>query len=464
MKQQTLKTEITLEGVGLHTGQKVALRVLPAKANHGLKFRRIDLEDAPAVLADVQNVISTNRSTTIGKGNVQISTVEHLLAALSANGISNASIELNGPEVPILDGSSAPFYQAILSAGVESQEEDLEPLVIEDPEYYVDEETGSEITLLPSDEFELTAMIDFDSEVVGLQYANYNSKVDFGKDIASARTFVFLHDLCLLLKHDLVKGGSLDNAVVFVEQLPEKSELQQIAQAFGEAEIKVEPGSILNKGGLHFENEPARHKLLDLIGDLSLVGAPIQGKVIIKKPGHTANVNLGKILKAKLRKQRKLRGIPKYDPSKDPIYNVTEIASKLPHRYPFLLVDKIIELSDKHVVGVKNVTFNEHFFQGHFPNNPVMPGVLQIEALAQTGGILALSTVPDPENWDTYFLKMNDVKFKKKVVPGDTLIFKMELLKPIRRGIVNMFGRAYVGDAIVSEGELTAQIVRRQVD
>jgi UDP-3-O-[3-hydroxymyristoyl] N-acetylglucosamine deacetylase/3-hydroxyacyl-[acyl-carrier-protein] dehydratase len=463
MNQCSLKKAVNVSGKGLHTGEIVNLVIKPAAANYGLRFQRMDLEGSPLIVADANNVSFTTRNTTIKKGNATVSTIEHLLSALYALGVDNALIEIDGPEVPIKDGSSTVFVEAILEAGIDDLKVEREVLVITSPIHYKDEETNSEISVLPADGFELTALIDFGSELLGMQYASYNGYTDYAKDVAPSRTFVFLHELTQLLQYDLVKGGGLDNAVVFVETIPEEEELKKIASSFGEEDVKVEAGGILNKGGLRFENEPARHKLLDMIGDLALVGKAIQGRIVVTKPGHTANVNLAKKLKALFRKQKKLKGIPKYDPTLSPIYDVVEITKKLPHRFPFLLIDKIIELSERHVVGIKNVTFNEGFFQGHFPDNPVMPGVLQIEAMAQTGGILALSTVPDPENWDTYFLKIDKAKFKKKVIPGDTLIFKLELLAPIRRGIVSMYGVAYVGENIVSEAELTAQIVRRPV-
>ncbi len=463
MNQQTLKESFTTSGKGLHTGKNVNLTILPAPINHGIKFKRIDLEGKPEILADALNVTSTVRNTTITKGQASVSTIEHLLSAFYALGIDNVLIEIDGPEVPIKDGSSIEYIHAIHKVGILEQDAEKEILIIRKPFHYLDEETGSEISVFPAKSLELTALIDFNSELLGLQYANYNGYTNYEKEVAPARTFVFLHELTQLIQYDLVKGGSLDNAVVFVEEVPEKQELDKIAASFGEENIKVEAGGILNKGGLKFENEPARHKLLDMIGDLALLGKQIHGRIVVTKPGHTANVNLAKKLKTLLREQKKLKGIPLYDPSKSPIYDVVEITKKLPHRFPFLLVDKIIELTEKQVVGVKNITFNEGFFQGHFPENPVMPGVLQIEAMAQTGGILALSTVEDPENWDTYFLKIDKAKFKRKVVPGDTLVFKLELLAPIRRGIVTMYGTAYVGNHIVSEAELTAQIVRRTV-
>jgi len=461
MKQTTIKKAVTLKGVGLHTGREVEMTFHPAPENHGYKFKRVDLENEPVIAADVNRVSSTLRGTTIKSGDAEVSTVEHTLSALSGLQIDNVLIEINGSEAPIMDGSAADFVKKISEAGIEELEAERVYFEIEEPLSFKDENSGAELLALPADDFQITTMIDFDSPVLGHQYASLESITDYSKEIAPSRTFVFLHELEKLLDQDLIKGGDFDNAIVIVDRLMNQEELAGLAKRLGKEHVKVEKEGVLNTTDLHFKNEPARHKLLDVIGDLALVGKPIKGKIITTKPGHRANIEFAKILKQKLVEKRKLKNKPKYDPTVDPIYDVVEIAKRLPHRYPFLLIDKITELSESHVVGIKNVTFNEHFFQGHFPNNPVMPGVLQIEAMAQTGGILALSTVPDPENWDTYFLKIDNVKFKYKVVPGDTIIFKMELLNPIRRGICHMQGTAYVGNRIVSEGELTAQIVKR---
>jgi UDP-3-O-[3-hydroxymyristoyl] N-acetylglucosamine deacetylase / 3-hydroxyacyl-[acyl-carrier-protein] dehydratase len=459
MKQQTISTPVTLEGVGLHTGKAATLRILPAGVHHGIKFKRTDLEGAPIVVAAVENVVSTNRSTTIAQKEVKVVTTEHLLAAFAGLQIDNALIEITGEEVPILDGSSLPFLNALQLAGIEEQDAEKDFLIIEEPFTFTDEASGATFMLAPSADFSLTTLIDFNSEVLGQQFATLEGMAAFEKSIAPARTFAFLHEIEFLLENNLIKGGDLDNAVVIVDKPLSEAAIQRLEEKTGKSGIAVKQG-VLNTTELRFGNEAARHKLLDVVGDLMLVGRPIQGKIIASKPGHTGNVALATQLKALYNKQRKLKGKPKYDPTQKPVYDINKIASMLPHRYPFLLVDKIIELTDTYVVGVKNVTFNEEFFQGHFPNNPVMPGVLQIEALAQTGGILALSMVEEPEKWDTYFLKIDNVKFKAKVVPGDTLIFKMELLSPIRRGIVHMKGTTYVGDILVSEGELTAQIVK----
>ncbi len=462
LKQKTIKAPITVKGVGLHTGKIVKMTFQPASVNHGYKFQRVDLVDQPIINADANRVVSTNRGTTLRSGEAQISTVEHVLAALVGSSVDNVLIEVDGPEIPIMDGSAIQFIKAIEKVGLEEQDAEREYFEITTPIAYKDEITGTELLALPSEKFEVTTMIDFNSPVLGQQYAALSSIDDFKKEIAPCRTFVFLHELEQLLNQNLIKGGDLDNAIVIVDRIVEQRELDELAQKIGKPSISVEKEGILNTTDLHFKNEPARHKLLDIVGDMSLVGKPIKGKIVATKPGHTANTHFAKILSKAYKEQRKLKGIPKYKPEQKSIYNVVEIAKRLPHRYPFLLVDKILELSEHHVVGMKNVTFNEHFFQGHFPNNPVMPGVLQIEAMAQTGGILALSTVPDPHNWDTYFLKIDNAKFKNKVVPGDTLIFKLELLSPIRRGICHMQATAYVGNKIASEAELIAQIVKRK--
>lgn len=464
MKQHTIKNPVTIEGIGLHTGKTVKMTMKPAPVNHGFKFQRVDLEAAPIISADVSKVVSTNRGTTIKNGEAQVSTVEHTLSALAGLSVDNVLIEIDGPEVPIVDGSALQFVQKIEEAGLEAQEADREYFEILEPLSYRDEVTGTELLALPSDHFEITTMIDFNSDILGHQYASLKDLADYKEQIAPSRTFVFLHELDQLLNQNLIKGGNLDNAIVIVDRLVKQDELDALAKRLERPSIRVEKEGLLNTTKLHFENEPARHKLLDVLGDLALVGKPIKGKIVATKPGHTANIEFAKLLKKQMQEQRKLKGKPKYDPNADPICDITGILACLPHRYPFVLVDKIIELSERHVVGIKNVTFNEHFFQGHFPNNPVFPGVLQMEALAQTGGILALNTVEDPDNWDTYFLKIDNCKFKNKVVPGDTLILKMELLAPIRRGICQMQGTAYVGNKIVSEGELTAQIIKRTND
>ncbi|MCK6691524.1 MAG: bifunctional UDP-3-O-[3-hydroxymyristoyl] N-acetylglucosamine deacetylase/3-hydroxyacyl-ACP dehydratase [Thermoanaerobaculia bacterium] len=464
MKQSTIKTPISVKGVGLHTGKPVTLTFKPAPVNHGYRFQRIDLPEQPVVPADVKLVASTNRGTTLRSGDAQVATVEHVLSALTGLNIDNVLMEIDGPEIPIMDGTSMPFVHALMEAGWQEQDAEREYFVVTEPISYKDEIMGIELLALPADSFEATVMIDFNSKVLGQQFAALHSMSEYVDEIANCRTFVFVHELEKLLEMGLIKGGDLNNAIVIADRRMDQSELDDLARKMGKQSIKIDSEGVLNTVKLHFQNEPARHKLLDVIGDLALIGKPIRGKIVATKPGHTANVEFAKILKKHLTEKRRLLGIPKSDPEKEPLYDVVQISQMLPHRFPFLLVDKIVELSETHVVGIKNVTMNEPFFQGHFPDNPIFPGVLQIEAMAQTGGILALNNVSDPGNWDTYFLKIDNTKFKAKVVPGDTLILKMELLEPIRRGIVHMQGTAYVGNKIVSEGELTAQIVRRNKD
>jgi len=461
MKQKTLRRQVSVSGIGLHTGNEVNLTFQPAPPNHGYKFQRIDLEGKPVISADVTRVVNTHRGTTLQLGEAQISTVEHVLSALSGMEIDNILIQVDGPEVPILDGSAKPYIDAFQSTGLEEQDAEREFFVINEAITYRDEESGTEIMGLPAEKFEVTTLIDFNSPVLGQQYAALEHIEDYPHEIAPNRTFVFLRELEALFDAGLIQGGDLNNAIVIVDRVMNDDEIKELAHKMGRPAVKVEKEGVLNTVDLHFQNEPARHKLLDVVGDVALLGAPIQGRIVATKPGHQANVEFTKILRKHYLEQKKLRGKPVYNPNEEPLFNTVQIARWLPHRYPMLLIDKIIELSDKHVVGVKNVTFNEHFFQGHFPNNPVMPGVLQIEAMAQTGGILALSTVEDPGNWDTYFLKIDNAKFKYKIVPGDTVLLKMELMAPIRRGICQMTGTAYVGNRIVSEAELTAQIVKR---
>lgn len=464
MKQCTLAMDCVFKGIGLHTGKIATMTVKPAPVNHGYRFQRIDLSESPVLAADVNRVISTNRGTTIKSGDVQVSTVEHILSALAGMGIDNALIEIDGPEVPIMDGSSKEFVSSFSKTGIQIQELDKEYLELLEPVAFKDELSGTELIAVPSDRFEVTAMIDFKSPILGQQFANLNDLSEFESEIAPCRTFVFLREIEKLANENLIKGGDLNNAIVIVDRMMTQSELDDLAKKLNKPSIKVEKEGILNTVELQFSNEAARHKILDIIGDLALVGKPIKAKIVANKPGHTANVEFAKLLKKKFTELRKLKGKPVYNPDEPALMDVEKIQSILPHRHPFLLIDKIIELDSQHVVGIKNITFTESCFQGHFPNNPIFPGVLQIEALAQTGGILAISQQPDPGNWDTYFIKIENTKFKAKVVPGDTLILKMELMSPIRRGIVQMWGTAYVGNKIVSEGELTAQIVRRDTN
>lgn len=463
MFQKTIRNKISLEGVGLHTGKQVKMTFLPAPENHGIKFQRIDTKNQVIIPADVSRVVSTNRGTAISSGVTVINTVEHALSALTGMGIDNVLIEIDGPEVPILDGSAKLFVEAIEEAGIVEQSEERNYFIVTEPISYKDEITGSEMIALPSEEFEITSLIDFGSPILGHQFAQLNNLKSYKKEIAPCRTFVFLHELEKLLEQDLIKGGDLDNAIVIADRAISQEELDILANKLGKPSITVEKEGVLNTLSLHFKNEPARHKLLDVIGDLSLLGRPIKGKIVASKPGHSVNVEFTKILKKHAMEQKKMKGRPVYDPDKEPIMTSEQIMARLPHRFPFLLVDKIIEMGENHVVGIKNISFTESCFQGHFPGNPVYPAVLQIEALAQTGGILCLSQMPDPENWDTYFIKIASAKFKAKVMPGDTLILKMELLEPIRRGICHMLGVAYVGNKIVSEADMTAQIVNRTI-
>jgi UDP-3-O-[3-hydroxymyristoyl] N-acetylglucosamine deacetylase/3-hydroxyacyl-[acyl-carrier-protein] dehydratase len=461
--QHTLQSEITISGVGLHTGLQVDMSLKPATPGFGIKFQRSDLPNKPIVKADVDFVSDTSRGTTLEHNGARISTVEHLLAALVGMGIDNILIDLNGPEVPIMDGSSQPFIEAIEQAGIQQQDAKKVYYSIDSNIYFYDEAKRVEMVALPSIDYKITTLIDFNSPVLGTQHAALKHIRDFKKDIGPCRTFCFLHELEYLLDNNLIKGGDLNNAIVVVDKAVNDEQLEHLAKAFKRKKIsvKTEGIGILNNIQLRFPNEPARHKLLDVVGDLALIGYPIKAHIIANRPGHSSNVAFAKKIKQYIKKNRHSRDIPVYDPNQPPVFDIRRIEKSLPHRFPFLLVDKIIELSDTHVVGIKNVTFNEYFFQGHFPGNPIMPGVLQIEALAQAGGILALNTYQDPENYDTYFLKIDNCKFKQKVLPGDTMILKLELLSPIRRGICEMRGTVFVGNKVCTEADLVAQIVKK---
>ncbi|MBG6129775.1 UDP-3-O-[3-hydroxymyristoyl] N-acetylglucosamine deacetylase/3-hydroxyacyl-[acyl-carrier-protein] dehydratase [Aquimarina sp. EL_43] len=458
-KQRTIKKEIKLTGVGLHTGKEVTLTFKPAPENHGYAFCRIDLEGNPIIEADANYVVNTQRGTNLEKNGVSIQTSEHVLAACVGLEIDNLLIELNASEPPIMDGSSKFFIEALEQAGIVEQESEREEYIVKDVISYVDEESGSEIIVMPSDEYQVTTMVDFGTKVLGTQNASLKRLSDFKKEIADARTFSFLHELEMLLEHGLIKGGDLNNAIVYVDKELSPSTMEKLKVAFGKESIAIKPNGILDNLTLHYPNEAARHKLLDVIGDIALIGTRIRGKIIANKPGHYVNTQFAKKL-SKIIKIEKRNKVPQFDLSKEPLMDINKIMGMLPHRPPFLLIDRILEMSDKHVVGLKNVTMNEPFFVGHFPGAPVMPGVLQIEAMAQTGGILALSTVPDPENYLTYFMKIDKVKFKQQVLPGDTLIFKLELITPIRRGICHMQAFAYANGKLVTEAELMAQIVK----
>ncbi|MEJ8598973.1 bifunctional UDP-3-O-[3-hydroxymyristoyl] N-acetylglucosamine deacetylase/3-hydroxyacyl-ACP dehydratase [Riemerella anatipestifer] len=461
-KQKTLKEEVSLSGIGLHTGKQVNLTIKPAKENTGFVFVRTDLEGNPQVEADVNYVTTTERGTTLEKLGVKIHTCEHLLAALVGMDLDNAILELDSAEPPILDGSSKFFVEAIEKVGIVEQEKAREYLVIKEVMSYTDPNSGSDITIIPSDTYEITTMVDFGTKVLGTQNATMKHISEFKEEFASARTFSFLHELEMLLDHGLIKGGDISNAIVYVDKELTPETTEKLKKAFGREEISIRPNGVLDNLTLNYPNEAARHKLLDVIGDLALVGVKIKGKVIANKPGHFVNTQFAKKLNRQWKLQKK-KNVPDFDLTKEPVYDINGIMGLLPHRPPFLLVDKILELSDTHVVGLKNVSMNEPFFTGHFPKEPVMPGVLQIEAMAQTGGILVLANVPDPENYSTYFVKIDKVKFKKKVVPGDTLIFKIDLIEPIRRGIVHMQGYGYVGDSVVVEAELMAQVAKTKI-
>ena len=461
VKQKTIKNEISLSGVGLHTGREVKMTFKPAPVNNGFSFVRVDLEGNPIIEADANYVVNTQRGTNLEKLGVKIQTPEHVLAALVGCDLDNVIIELNASELPIMDGSSQYFVEALEKAEVIEQEGFRKFYVVREVISFTDEATGSEIIVMPSEDYQITTMVDFGTKVLGTQNATLKSITDFKSEIANARTFSFLHELESLLDEGLIKGGDLNNAIVYVDKEISEKTMNNLKVAFGKEKITVKPNGILDNLTLHYPNEAARHKLLDVIGDLSLIGTRIKGKVIANKPGHFVNTQFAKKM-AKIIKIEQRNHVPTFDLHLEPLMDIHKIMSILPHRPPFLFIDRIIEMSANHVVGMKNVTMNESFFVGHFPEAPVMPGVIIVEAMAQTGGILVLSTVPDPENYLTFFMKIDNVKFKHKVLPGDTLIFKCELITPIRRGICHMQANAYANGKLVAEAELMAQIARKQ--
>ena len=462
--QTTIKKAISISGVGLHTGNEVTLIFEPAEEDHGYVFQRVDIEGQPTVKADCDLVVDTSRGTTIEDNGARVNTVEHVLAALAGLEIDNCLIKLNAPETPIMDGSSRPFIDILLEAGIETQKKEREYFEIPKRINYTDGK-GVEMMALPADDYRLTVMVDYNSPVLGSQHASIVNLSEFTDEISSCRTFCFLHELEMLVKHDLIKGGDLNNAIVIVDRVIKDSEMDSLAKLFNKDKIEVKKEGILNNVELRFQNEPARHKLLDVVGDLALAGVPLKAQILAARPGHAANVEFAKRIKKAYiasKKAKKENNVPVYDQNAVPLYNYQQVAEILPHRHPFLLVDKIVKLTATEVIAVKNITGDQYFFQGHFPGEPLMPGVLQIEAMAQAGGVLVLADKEDPSKWSTYFVKIENAKFKDKVVPGDTLVLRMALTGPVRRGLCMMKGEAYVGNRLVCEANMMAQIVENR--
>lgn len=459
-KQHTIQAPVTVRGIGLHTGVEATMTFCPAPVGHGYKFQRVDLPGQPIVDADVDNVVDVSRGTTIEQNGARVNTVEHTLAALVGLQLDNVLIQLSGPEPPIMDGSSAEFIKALNTVGFEEQNALRNYYEIPESIRYVDNARGVEIAALPLPDYRLTVMVDYNSPVLGSQHATLDDIGKFSEEIASSRTFCFLHELEMLYKNNLIRGGDLSNAIVVVDRVVSDDELADLAKMLGKPRVSVKKEGILNNVDLRHKNEPARHKLLDLVGDLALVGRPLKGQILAARPGHAANVAFAKKIKKKMLESR-TNPVPMYDPNREPVMDINRIMQVLPHRYPFVMIDKVIHLDDQVVTAVKNVSINEPFFQGHFPGNPVMPGVLQIEGLAQTGGILVMNTVPDPENYWQYFLGIENARFRKKVLPGDTIVYHCQLLAPIKRGIAKMRGQAFVNGKVVCEAEMSAAIVRK---
>jgi len=460
-KQCTIKLPVQLSGVGLHSGEMVKLEICPAPVNHGYKFQRVDLPEQPLIVADVDLVVSTERGTTLEFNGARVHTTEHVLAALYGCQVDNALIKIDGSEIPIMDGSAKPFVDAILAAGIEEQDATREYFELTENIPWEDTEKGIEFLAIPDKNYRLTVMVDYKSPVLGTQHASMYHIGEFNEEISRCRTFVFLRELEYLAKNNLIKGGDLENAIVLVDRTDiSKEELKTLSKLLGKEHLDISVNSIgiLNSSSLHYENEPARHKLLDIVGDLALIGKPIKAHILAARPGHFGNVSFAKVLRDQIKKQQDTGKY--FDLTKEPIYNINDIEKMLPHRYPFLMVDKIIDLTENSIVGIKNITVNEPIFTGHFPGNPVFSGVLQVEAMAQVGGIFALSKVEDPHLYSTYFMKIDKVRFKQKVLPGDTIVFELILMSPIRRGLVEMLGRGYVNGKVVVEAEMLAQIVK----
>ena len=458
--QHTISKPVSLRGVGIHTGQEVNLTFKPTKENQGYVFCRVDLPEKPLIEANINFVVNTDRGTNLDKNGIKIRTSEHVLAALVGMGIDNILIELDAPEPPIMDGSSKYFVEALKKAGIKKQDAVREEYVVKEPISYYDEDSGSDITVIPSENYEVTAMVDFGTKILGTQNATMKNISQFNDEFSNARTFSFLHEIEMLLDNGLIKGGDLNNAIVYVDKELSDETMLKLKKAFNKEKLSVQSNGILDNLKLHYPNEAARHKLLDVIGDLALLGTRIKGKVIANKPGHYVNTMFAKHLSSII-KSEKRNLAPKIDWSKPPVMDVNQIKNIIPHRPPFLFLDKILEISKDHIIGLKNVTMNEEFFNGHFPGKPIMPGVLQIEAMAQAGGVLILNTVPDPKNYLTFFAKIDNAKFKTPVVPGDTLIFKCQLLSPLRRGICHMKAQAFVDGKLTSEAELMAKIIKK---